>query len=135
MSYYFSLQLLSLPTIIEPGDGMNKKDMKLIIGCLVVVGICLGIMAFFKGQSNTKEGVVKYNNEIILTFDVSKNDTYEFEGAYGKMHLEVKDEKFRVYDVECPNHNCEQMGWIGKDDLLPIVCLPNEIQIYAISEK
>lgn len=129
------MHLPLLPTIIEPGDSMNKKDIRLIAVLFGVVLVGFGLLNWFKGQSNTTLGVVKYKEDTILEFDVSKNDTYEFEGAYGTMHLEVKDEKFRVYDVECPNHNCEQMGWIEKDALLPIVCLPNQIQIYAKSEK
>ena len=51
------------------------------------------------------------------------------------MHLEVKDRKFRVIDVECPNHICEGMGWIGEDDIIPISCLPNQILIYAQQQE
>lgn len=114
---------------------MNKKDIKLIVVLFVLVLVGFGVMNWFKSQSNTTIGKVVFRNDVILEFDVSENATYEFEGAYGVMHLEVKDEKFRVYDVECPNHNCEHMGWVGKDDLLPIVCLPNQVQIFAKDNK
>ena len=66
--------------------------------------------------------------------DLNKNDIYEFKGTEGIVHLEVKDGEFRVFDVDCPNHDCEYMGWMNKDSLFPIVCLPNEIIIYPKSK-
>ena len=109
---------------------MNKKDLKLIIGCLIVSIIFYIGYLFMNSQFKGDVGIVEYKEKIILEFDITKNDIYEFEGSYGKMHLEVKDEKFRVIDVECPNHNCEQMGWHNIDSISPIVCMPNEVIIY-----
>lgn len=114
---------------------MNKKDLKLIgiiaLAAVLIFGIFYG-KALLSGPKEV--GEVIYNNEVILTFDVNKNDIYEFEGAYGIMHLEVKDGKFRVVDVECPNHLCEGMGWITVDDIIPIVCIPNGIIVTGQTE-
>lgn len=110
---------------------MNKKDMKLIGACAVFAFIALIVLGLTNRNKASEIGVVEYQEEIILTFELDKNDIYEFEGSYGVMHLEVKDGSFHVFDVECPNHNCEQMGWHDKDSMTPIVCLPNEVVIYA----
>ena len=115
---------------------MNKKDIKLIIGLLIVAVVAFFGFKWYKdSQGPDVIGVVQHGNEIILAFDLDVDDTYEFKGDYGTMHLEVKDRKFRVIDVECPNHICEGMGWIGEDDIIPISCLPNQILIYAQQQE
>lgn len=110
---------------------MNKKDLKLIIGCLIVSVIFYIGYLIVGSNFNGNQGIVEYKEEIILEFDLNKDDIYEFEGTYGKMHLEVKNKQFRVVDVECPNHNCEQMGWHDIHSISPIVCMPNEVIIYT----
>lgn len=110
---------------------MNKKDLKLIIGCLIVSIIFYIGYLIVGSQLNGELGIVEYKEEIILEFDLNKDDIYEFEGSYGKMNLEVKEKRFRVIDVECPNHNCEQMGWHDRESISPIVCMPNEVIIYT----
>ena len=110
---------------------MNKKDLKLIIGCMIFALFAWGIY-FVIGQNHQGDkGIVEYREKEILEFDLNKNDIYVVEGTYGLVRIEVKDGEFHVFDVDCPNHDFEQMGWINKDSLFPIVCLPNEIIIYS----
>lgn len=118
---------------------MKKKD-------LIIIAIICGLAAALFGgiklmeSMNKKEefGKVIYGNQVLFYFDVNKNDTYEFEGAYGTMHLEVQDGSFRVHEVECPNQICVGMGWVHKDDLfasIGIACLPNQIMIVYEAEE
>lgn len=109
---------------------MNKKDVKLIGYCFILFLLFGIVLLIFSNSHEGSIGVVEYKDEKILEFNLNQDGTYEFEGSYGLVHLEVKDEKYRVFDVMCPNHNCEQMGWHDKDSLSPIVCMPNEIVIY-----
>ncbi|MGN1344703.1 MAG: NusG domain II-containing protein [Traorella sp.] len=113
---------------------MNKKDIKFIIGCFVIVALACGIYFFIDSNHQGEKGIVEYQNEVLFEFNLNKNDIYEFKGSYGVMHLEVKDGKFRVIEVECPNHTCEQMGWHDQDSISPIVCLPNEVVIYTTTK-
>jgi len=110
---------------------MKKKDVFVI---LIILGLAASLFAGIKifESLNKKEefGKVIYRNQVLFYFDVNKDATYEFDGDYGHMHLEVKDGSFRVYDVECPNQTCVGMGWVHKDDLfasIGIVCIPNQI--------
>lgn len=112
---------------------MNKKDIKLILGSLIFVLIGCVIYYYIDKNHQGDIGIVEHKDKVILEFDLNKNDIYEFTGTNGIVHLEVKDGEFHVFDVDCPNHDCEQMGWINKDSLNPIVCLPNEIIIYSQS--
>lgn len=110
---------------------VNKKDLKLIIILLILALLGFGGYKIVQVLSNKQIGIVEVSGRIVLEFDISKDGLYEFDGAYGHMHLQVEDEKFRVYNVECPNHQCEQMGWVSAEDIFPIICMPNEVIVYA----
>jgi hypothetical protein len=42
---------------------------------------------------------------------------------------EVLDGKYHAVNVECPNHDCEKVGWVTIGSSKQIVCVPNEIYI------
>lgn len=73
-------------------------------------------------------GVV-HRNHVALWFDSGINDTYAVTGDYGVMHIEVKDGKWHVSEVECPNQTCKNMGWDDGTNFMPITCIPNNIMI------
>ena len=117
---------------------MKKKDLIVIAIMLALAGVLFGGFKLMESM-NTKEefGKVIYNNRVLFYFDVNKDATYDIDGAYGHMHLEVKDGAFRVYDVECPNQICVAMGWVQKDDLfasIGISCIPNQVIILYDAE-
>ena len=68
---------------------MSKKDLK-FVGIIVAVAALIGvIMLVVKLTSKPKElGIVQHGEEVILTFDIAKDATYDFEGDYGKMTLD-----------------------------------------------
>ena len=49
---------------------MNKKDLKLIIGCLIVSIIFYIGYLIVGSQLNGELGIVEYKEEIILEFDI-----------------------------------------------------------------
>ena len=53
------------------------------------------------------------------------NGIYEYKGNYGTFHVEVQDGRWHAVDVDCPTQECVHVGWVGVDDYLPIICLPN----------
>ncbi len=111
---------------------MKKKEIGIIA---VIAAIALAAVLLIQNyQANKGSGVtvaVQYHNKIVYEFDPAFDQEYELTGDYGKMIIEVKDMKWHVKEVECPNHICEGMGWMGPDDLMPITCLPNNIIIYV----
>ena len=74
--------------------------------------------------------VVVYRGEIVQWFDSGVDATYTVKGNVGDLTIEVKDGKWHVSKVDCLNHNCEKMGWVDADSILPIQCIPNGIYIY-----
>lgn len=115
---------------------MNKKEVKFIgILFLVLLLLCGGIYGyrFYKIQKEKSEITyikVQHRNDVVAEIDISVDGIYEFTGDYGVLYLEVRDERYHVFDVECPNHDCEGFGWVKKDSITTISCLPNSIFIY-----
>ncbi len=120
---------------------MKKKEIKILIG-IVIVAI-LGIVAFkFLGKTENTDPntaptdkatgtwvAIIHDGEVAQWFDSGVDAEYTVTGDYGDMTVEVKDGKWHVEEVECPNHTCEGMGWDDGENIMPITCIPNNIMI------
>ncbi len=107
---------------------MKKKDLIVIILLCVILGA--GYFVFLMSQGERKDSIeVYYKKDLIQKIDISKDQTYSFQGDYGVFYLEVKDRQYHAVDVECPNHDCEKVGWVKEGSSKTITCLPNQIYV------
>lgn len=111
---------------------MRKNEVLIVCGLLVLALLSLGAFQYFKKAANNCY-IANAAGKHILEFNLDSDGYYEVQGDYGTFHLEVKDSKMRAIDVECPNHDCEAMGWVSRSFPMPIVCLPNNL-IVVIDE-
>lgn len=107
---------------------MKKKEI-LIIGIFCVIAIIGYFTLPFFNKNKSNVSVKNAKGEVLLKFDINEDNYYTLQGEYGIFNIEVKDNKCRAIDVECPNHTCEHTGWISNDNPVPIVCIPNNIVI------
>lgn len=121
---------------------MKKKEIKILIVIVVLAIACIiGLNVFLKSNETTDtnaapnekaEGIwvaVIHNQKVEKWFDSGIDAEYTVAGDYGDMTIEVKDGKWHVEEVECPNHTCEGMGWDDGNSIMPITCIPNGIMI------
>ena len=73
-------------------------------------------------------GIV-HRGKVIQWFDSGVDGEYVVTGNVGELHVEVKDKKWHVREVECPNQLCVKMGWADENSIIPITCLPNDVFI------
>ncbi|MDR1794912.1 MAG: NusG domain II-containing protein [Erysipelotrichaceae bacterium] len=107
------------------------KKKELLFLSILALALLSGWLFLSSIKKETTIVEVRYKDDsILLTFDIDKDATYEVYGDVGVVHIEVKDGRYRVYDVDCPNHICEKMGWIDKGSVNGITCLPNGIYIF-----
>lgn len=106
---------------------MKKKDIIFIIVLLIFAGGGYLIYQMFQGEKEQIQ--VYYDKELIDEVDISVDNIYTYQGEYGEFHLEVKDGKYRAVDVECPNHDCEKIGWVNQGSSQSIICAPNHIYV------
>lgn len=107
---------------------MKKKEITIVAAFLAFALIAYFVIGFFSANK-TSVTVKNAKGDLLLEFDINEDNYYELEGEYGIFHIEVKDGKCRATEVECPNHNCVEVGWISPTNPLPIVCIPNNIVI------
>ncbi|MBR3694271.1 MAG: NusG domain II-containing protein [Erysipelotrichales bacterium] len=107
-----------------------KKEYKYLTLLFLITVVFCGLFYGSMMKQDHTYAIVEYQKEELLRFNIHEDAVYQVEGAVGIMNIEVQDGRFHVFDVDCPNHDCEKMGWIDSDSLIPmIVCLPNEIVI------
>lgn len=107
---------------------MKKKEIVIVIIALVIAGLSYLTISFLsKNKSNVS--VENASGDVLLTFNINKDDYYTLTGEYGTFNIEVKDGQCRAVNVECPNHNCEATGWISSRNPIPIICIPNNIVV------
>lgn len=105
-----------------------KKREIIILVIIMIIGTILSLWLYFNKSDNTEASVYR-DDKVVLVFDITEDAIYHVEGDYGMLNIEVKDNRYRVFDVDCPNHNCEKVGWVEMGSSTPIVCLPNNIYI------
>lgn len=103
---------------------MKLNDLILIIIILLIVGIIF----IFKDEQTTKQAKIYYENELVLTIDLSQNKEYDVEGYNGNVHIVVLDNKIKVEEENSLKHLCSKQGFISSSNET-IVCLPNKILI------
>lgn len=106
---------------------MKKKDWFVIVGLCILIAVGYFVFQMTQSQKDTVE--VYYKKELVETIDISVNKIYTFKGSYGEFHLEVKDHQYHAVNVDCPNHDCEKVGWVKEGSSKTITCLPNEIYV------
>ncbi len=73
-------------------------------------------------------GIV-HRGKVVQWFASGIDGEYVVKGNVGEVHVEVKDKKWHVREVDCPNQLCEKMGWADENSIIPITCLPNDVFI------
>ena len=108
---------------------MKLNDLILIVIILLIVGIIL----IFNKKEIPNQAKVYYENDIVLTIDMSINGEYDVQGYNGNVHIVVLDNKIKVEEENSPKHLCSKQGFISSSNET-IVCLPNKILIKIESD-
>ena len=106
---------------------MNKRDLIFITIILVI-----SIVLYFMFNKSNNYAYVYYDNSLVLTIDLSKDESYKVKGYNGDVYLEVKDNKIRVKEEVSNNHLCSKKGFTNTGS---IVCLPNKVIITFDNEN
>lgn len=110
---------------------MKKKDIIICFIIFIVIGI--GYIIYSMNHTSDHYTYVYYHNKQIDKIDLNINDTYTYQGDNGSFTLEVKDHQYHAINVDCPNHNCEEVGWVSMGESTAIICLPNQIYVQQSS--
>lgn len=111
------------------GRIMNTKrnDFILIFGLLAFCLLFLLFRIIFSSKDDLVANVY-YDDEIILTVSLDKDNSYKVNGSLSEMIIIVQDKKIKVLESDCKDHICVNQGFIFRENQT-ITCLPNKIFI------
>lgn len=119
----------------------DKKDIFIVLFIFFAAALALFAIKLYPAPQKDEAlfAVVTVKNEEVLCFDLSKYKQYTYlslSEEYGvPVNFVLEDNKIRFAEVTCPDHTCENYGFIGGAGEIA-VCLPNKtsVAIYYKSE-
>ena len=106
----------------------SNKDKKPNINKILILSVLLISFAVLLIQRLTSTkgdiAVVDFSeSNVVYEISLDKDSTYTFDDGNYPIFLEVKDHAIRFYDSQCPDHLCEDFGFISQVNNYA-VCMP-----------
>ena len=79
-------------------------------------------------QEKTLVAVVDFGDGITETIPLDKDYDYLYDVGDYVVHLQVKDGAVAFLDSQCPDHVCEQFGWLREEDAWA-ACVPAGVYV------
>ena len=115
--------------IAAPKGSAWKKN---VIFALVVLALAAGIFLAVRAQHPAKgsglQAVVDFGDGVTETLPLAQDHDYLYEVGDYIVHLQVKDGAIAFLDSQCPDHVCEQFGWLDKDGAWA-ACVPAGVYV------
>ena len=111
---------------------LTRCDKLLIVGLLVVALLCLGIVRYRAGRTDTV--VVQVDGEEVIRASLAEDRRFWVDGPLHRTEIEIKDKRVRVVDSPCEKKICVRTGWIDKP-YQTIVCVPNRVVIRLLGSN
>jgi hypothetical protein len=70
--------------------------------------------------------IIEVNGKKAYQLSIGEDRIVDVRGAQGITRVEIKDQRVRVVDSECPQKICVRQGWIRQG---AIICLPNRVVV------
>ena len=74
------------------------------------------------------EAVVDFGGGLTETLPLDKDYDYLYDVGDYVVHLQVKDGAVAFLDSQCPDHVCEQFGWLSEKDAWA-ACVPAGVYV------
>ena len=108
-----------------------KKNMVFVLGVLAVAA-ALFFLARPGGAGGAARVDIAGGGTVRLA--LSQDGTYPIEGAALPVTLEVKDGAVRFVNSVCPDHICENAGYLSMEGQTA-VCMPNRTSLSIYGEE
>ena len=79
-------------------------------------------------QGEALVAVADFGDGITETIPLDKDYDYLYDVGDYVVHLQVKDGAIAFQDSQCPDHVCEQFGWLDKDGAWA-ACVPAGVYV------
>lgn len=109
----------------------NKRTTIIAFAIIAVVLIAAVMMYIFQKTNNGEAHIARIYVEGTLYKEIdlrkAENSTFSIQDDTGKpVSFEIQDRKIRFVQVTCPDHICENTGFVYSEGQTAI-CLPNKV--------
>lgn len=105
----------------------------LLLSVFFIIGCVIGLFLFMT-QKNGAKVQVRVAGELVETFDLGENQTFQIKGKNGGENLLIiQDGQAWIEEASCPDALCVKMGKIKKN-AQSIICLPNQVVVEIVTE-
>ena len=118
-------------SVTEKSDAASGKKrwkpwQKNLIFALVVLAVAAALYFGWRAARGSKgtglEAVVDFGSGASETLSLDEDHDYLYDVGDYVVHLQVKDGAIAFLDSQCPDHICEQFGWLDKEVPGRLVC-------------
>ena len=92
-----------------------KGWQKNLIFAAVVLAAAALLFVLYRANGSGLQAVVDFGDGVTETLPLAQDHDYLYEVGDYIVHLQVKDGAIAFLDSQCPDHVCEQFGWLDKD--------------------
>lgn len=108
-----------------------------LIFVLIVLAAAAVLYAVVRSQSRQPEtklvAEVEFGSGVVETLPLDKDYDYIYDVGNYVVHLQVKDGAVSFQDSQCPDHTCEQFGWLDQENAWA-ACIPAGVFVTVTSQ-
>jgi hypothetical protein len=109
-----------------------------LIFIAVILAVAGGLLAYRalrpKADASTLEAQLTYGDaNTVMEIPLDQDAEYDVDTGYYTIHLRVQQGAIRFVDSPCPDHICENYGWISQEDQTAI-CMPAHAVVMIVSK-
>ena len=110
-----SIKQKNSDTAAPKGSAWKKNVIFALVVLVLAAGIFLAVRAQHPAKGSGLQAVVDFGDGVTETLPLAQDHDYLYEVGDYIVHLQVKDGAIAFLDSQCPDHVCEQFGWLDKD--------------------
>ena len=111
---------------------MKSRTWAWILGAVLAVSVGISIL-FLLPAGTASQAEIWSDGECIETVSLAADRTLTVETEFGTNVITVRNGEIAVIQASCPDHYCMHRGYC--DGGLPIVCLPNRLEIRFLQDQ
>ena len=115
----------------EPAKGGKRLSWKanlLFAAVILTAAVLLVFLLRPRSKTEPLAAVVDFGDGITETLPLDTDHDYLYDVGDYVVHLQVKDGAVAFLDSQCPDHVCEQFGWLDKDGAWA-ACVPAGVYV------
>ena len=115
----------------QPAKGAKRLSWKAnLLFAAVVLAAAVLLVFLLRPRSKTEPlaAVVDFGDGITEVLPLDKDYDYLYEVGGYVVHLQVKDGAVAFQDSQCPDHVCEQFGWLSEEGAWA-ACVPAGVYV------